>query len=57
MSRQQLEKLIGIITKQTPLGAQAIEASRQFMDEGGGKFKTPADVTTKAIKIGAMNAE
>ena len=57
MSQQQLEKLVGILSQQSPLGTQAIETSRQFMDEAGGKFIPPDDVSLHPFTIGTIDVE
>ena len=57
MSEQQLEKLVGILRQQAPLGTQPVEASRQFMDEAGSKFAVPDDVTLQPLIIGEVDAE
>ncbi len=57
MSQQQLEKLVGILSQQSPIGTQAIETSRQFMDEAGGKFIPPDDVSLQPFTIGTIDVE
>ena len=57
MSQQQLEKLVGILHQQAPLGTQSIETSRQFMDEAGSKFAVPDDVTLQPFMIGPVEVE
>lgn len=57
MSRQQLEKVIGIIKTQPPVGTQPVDISRQFLDEGGAKFLTPEDVMLSPFALDGLEAE
>lgn len=57
MSRQQINKLLGIFARQAPLGSLTIEEERAKLDEGGARFEVPADVDIEPVSADGMPAE
>jgi len=57
MSRQQLDKLLQIFERQPPLGTLSLEEERRNLDEGGARFKVPADVTLTPVSADGVPAE
>lgn len=57
MSKQQLEKVLRIIKTQPAVGTQAVDASRQFLDQAGAKFSVPADVRRSPFGLHGLQAE
>lgn len=57
MSRQQLDKLLQIFERQPPLGTLSLAEERRNLDEGGARFKVPADVTLTPVSADGVPAE
>lgn len=57
MSQQQLDKLLAIFTMQPALGTLTLEQERRNLDEGGARFKVPADVKIEAIDVDGVPGE
>ena len=57
MSRQQLDKLLQIFERQPPLGTLSLDEERRNLDEGGARFKVPADVTLTPVSADGVPAE
>ena len=57
MSHQQLDKLLQIFASQPPLGSMSLEEERRNLDEGGARFKVPADVTLTPVSADGVPAE
>jgi len=57
MSQQQLDKLLKIFERQPPLGTVTIAEERRNLDEGGARFKVPADVTLTPVDVDGIRGE
>lgn len=57
MSRQQLDKLLQIFERQPALGTLSLDDERRNLDEGGARFKVPADVTLTPVSADGVPAE
>lgn len=57
MSQQQLDKLLAIFARQPTLGALSLEKERANLDEGGARFKVPADVKLEPVSADGVPAE
>lgn len=57
MSQQQLDKLLAIFARQPTLGTLSLEQERANLDEGGARFKVPADVKLEPVSAGGVPAE
>ncbi|MGK2914134.1 MAG: alpha/beta hydrolase [Porticoccaceae bacterium] len=57
MSQQQLDKLLAIFARQPTLGTLSLEQERANLDEGGARFKVPADVNLEPVSAGGVKAE
>lgn len=57
MSRQQLDKLLQIFERQPALGTLSLAEERRNLDEGGARFKVPADVTLTPVSADGVPAE
>lgn len=57
MSRQQLDKILQIFERQPALGTLSLDQERRNLDEGGARFKVPADVTLTPVSADGVPAE
>lgn len=57
MSHQQLDKLLAIFARQPTLGSLSLEQERANLDEGGARFKVPADVVLEPVSADGVAAE
>lgn len=57
MSQQQLDKLLAIFARQPTLGSLTLDRERANLDEGGARFKVPADVQLQPISADGVKAE
>lgn len=57
MSQAQLDKLLNIFKSQPTLGSMSLEQERINLDEGGARFKVPADVTQEVVDADGVPAE
>lgn len=57
MSQAQLDKLLKILERQPPLGAQPLAQERANLDEGGARFLVPDDVTLTPVDVDGVPGE